>query len=199
MQPTTYGFAAAVGHGCEVSTYTGPDDVATAAVISAVPRPLPVIVGELLTRGGALPPDAITAERLAGWRNDPDITAHLAALTGLDLLGESLLCEPGQLLRLGESQLRVGSEIKSEQWTENNLAHLLEYTTCLKSLHIHAAGRHGTKLVAPFGMNIADVSLICSYRSFDKSEDWSHTLLADDACVRQIRRRPQSCSTASAG
>ena len=192
MQPTTYGFAAAVGHGCKVSTYTDPDDVcvARAAVTSAVPRPLPEIVGELLTRGGALPPDAITAERLAGWRNDPDITAHLAALTSLDLFGESLLCEPG------ESQ---AWEKKSEQWTENNLAHLLEYTTCLKSLHLHAAGRHGTQLVAPFGMNIADVSSICSCRSFDKSEDWSHTLLADHACVRQIRRRPQSCSTASAG
>jgi len=193
MQPTTYGFAGAVGHGCKVSTYTDPDDVcrvAKAAVTLSVPRPLPEIVGELLTRGGALPPDAITAERLAGWRNDPDITAHLAALTSLDRLD-----------LLGESQAwSSGPRITSlEDWTENNLAHLLEYTTCLKSLHLHAAGRHGTKLVAPFGMNIANVSSICSCRSFDKSEDWSHTLLADDACVRQIRRRPQSCSTASAG
>ena len=139
------------------------------------PRPLPEIVGALLARGGR----AVTAESLAGWRNDPDITAHLAGLASLDLGRADIVANPAP------------SQIDVEQWTaENNLAHLLEYTTRLKTLHLH----DDNGLYVHFG--IADASLICSHRSADKSED--HALLADDACVGQVRRRPQSCSTASA-
>ena len=142
---------------------------------SITPRPLPEIVGALLARGGR----AVTAESLAGWRNDPDITAHLAGLASLDLGRADIVANPAP------------SQIDVEQWTaENNLAHLLEYTTRLKTLHIQL----DNGLYVHFG--IADVSLICSHRSSDKSED--HALLTDDACVGQVRRRPQSCSTASA-
>ena len=90
------------------------------------PRPLPAIVGDLLARGGALLPAAVTAERLAGWRNDPDITAHLAGLVSLDLGGTDIT---------GPASPYIGGE--SAWCAEDNLAHLLEHTPSLKTLNVH--------------------------------------------------------------
>ena len=91
------------------------------------PRSLPEIVGALLAPGGALPP--VTSERLAGWRNDPDITAHLAGLASLDLGGADIVVNP-------QTEI-VHREGSWTQWNaENNLVHLLEQTPRLKTLTV---------------------------------------------------------------
>ena len=131
------------------------------------PRPLPEIVGVLLARGGALPPAAVTAERLAGWRNDPDITAHLAALTSLDL-GEDIMFEERSVRKL----LR---QLTREEWlaelAENNLARLLEYTPGLKTLALSTVPRKGSSIYLPrYGLNPAHPSLPVHAQTADGME-----------------------------
>ena len=127
----------------------------------AYPRPLPEIVGAVLARDGALSPAAVsgtdsppvTAERLAGWRNDPDITAHLAGLVSLDL---------GQGDLVYENFSSTG--LPNEEWfAENNLARLLEYTPGLKTLALSMVPREGRSISLPrYGLNPAHASLPCA-------------------------------------
>ena len=117
--------------------------------IYVVPRPLPEIVGGLLTRGGA----AVTAERLAGWRTDPYITAHLAGLASLDLGRDDLVYTQFD-----------GTGLPNKEWrAENNLARLLEYTPGLKTLALSMVPREGRSISLPrYGLNPAHPSLPCA-------------------------------------
>jgi hypothetical protein len=123
------------------------------APLNCIPRPLPKIVGFLLCgrpvgrdavggpvagRQGALPPAAVTEERLVGWKTDPEITAHLTALTSLDLGRDDIV-----LNKVGHMDWRDRNDelapfhTAGEEWfSENNLAHLLEHTPGLKSLNV---------------------------------------------------------------
>jgi hypothetical protein len=123
------------------------------APLNCIPRPLPKIVGFLLCgrpvgrddvggpvagRHGALPPAAVTEERLVGWRTDPEITAHLTALTSLDLGRDDIvLNKVGHMHWLDRNDELAPFHTAGEEWfSENNLAHLLEHTPGLKSLNV---------------------------------------------------------------
>ena len=123
--------------------------------VTCIPRPLPKIVGFLLCgrpvgrddvgrpvagRQGALPPAAVTEERLVGWRTDPEIIAHLTALTSLDLGRDDIVLNLRKVgnMRLESCPVELAPfHTAGEEWfSENNLAHLLEHTPGLKSLNV---------------------------------------------------------------
>ena len=97
-----------------------------------VPYPLGEIVRKILARGddraGTMPQEsrAWSKKRLAGWRTDQDVAAQLAALTSLDFNQYAL-----------RKHRTFNREEEAKQWAiQNNLAHLLEHTPGLKTLHV---------------------------------------------------------------
>ena len=100
------------------------------------PRPLAELVRELLARGDALPPATITDEKLAGWRTDPDITAHLAALK---------ILQPEFLVACRGIDKGRGSGGVGDDEGADNLAHLLGFTPELETLSLHPTGRGKTR------------------------------------------------------
>lgn len=101
-----------------------------------VPRPLSELVRELLALSHALPTALITDEKLAGWRTDPDIIAHLATLTKLQL---DFLVDCRDVDK-GRRSGGVGDDEGAD-----NLAHLLGFTSELKTLSLRPTGRGQSK------------------------------------------------------
>ena len=134
-----------------------------------VPYPLGEIVRKILARGddraGTMPQEsrAWSKKRLAGWRTDQDVAAQLAALTSLDFNQYAL-----------REHRTFNREEEAQQWAiQNNLAHLLEHTPGLKTLHVPLVFAEGG---APFpfaesGWGLVDSQALVSTSGCDSRAD----------------------------